>query len=203
MLQKLKMLQLLQLQLGDSCNCNGLRNSRMIGCKGAGGRPSPPPSPERSLTLAGRGSKCDSPGCKREMLQMLQLLQLQLGDSCNCNGLRNSRMIGCKGAAGGWRTPRWASLPIRIPTIAQNEAVRVTFCLLLRHKIGGKKNSTTETQRRRKERLNRQGRQERQDHTEGAEEILTAETQRTQRSYGGCGGFSERLSMKRDYDTKA
>jgi hypothetical protein len=36
---------------------------------------------------------------KLQMLKMLQLLQLQLGDSCNCNGLRNSRMIGCKGAA--------------------------------------------------------------------------------------------------------
>jgi hypothetical protein len=32
------------------------------------------------------------------MLQMLKKLQLQLGDSCNCNGMRNSQTIGCEGA---------------------------------------------------------------------------------------------------------
>jgi hypothetical protein len=33
------------------------------------------------------------------MLQMLQMLQLQLGESCNNNGLRYLQTIGCEGAA--------------------------------------------------------------------------------------------------------
>jgi hypothetical protein len=36
-----------------------------------------------------------------QMLKMLQLLQLQLGDSCNCNGMRTLQAIGCEDAAAG------------------------------------------------------------------------------------------------------
>jgi hypothetical protein len=45
MLQMLKMLQLLQLQFRDSCNNDGLRNSRLIGCEGAAGGTHPNPRP--------------------------------------------------------------------------------------------------------------------------------------------------------------
>jgi hypothetical protein len=39
-------------------------------------------------------------GDSSEMLQMLQMLQLQLREICNNNGIRNSRSINCEGAAG-------------------------------------------------------------------------------------------------------
>jgi hypothetical protein len=61
---------------------------------------------------------------------------------------------------------RWErEFPARRYRVAQNEGVRVTFCLLLRHKIGGdKKFHHRDTEKGKK--FNRQGRQERQDHTE-------------------------------------
>jgi hypothetical protein len=92
-------------------------------------------------------------------LQMLQLLQLQLREICNNDGLRNSQPIGCEGAAAG-RSP---FLPIRRYSVAQNGTERVTFCLLLRHNIVEKKINHEDAKKRE---LNRQGRQERQDHTE-------------------------------------
>ncbi|MBL8154247.1 MAG: hypothetical protein JNM70_08695 [Anaerolineae bacterium] len=46
----------------------------------------------------------------REKLQMLKMLQLQLRDSCNCNGMRNSRVIDCEGAAGAVSDGKYGSL---------------------------------------------------------------------------------------------